>query len=309
KKFKKNKKEKVFIGLITLFFGWFFMNLYFSDLFFDKKEVVVEISNEKIDYFSNLDLKSKAVFVWDMREKEVLFEKNSEAQLPLASLTKLMTGWIASEIVPKGTLVAIDQNDMMEEGDQGLLVGEKWTLGNMIDFTLVTSSNDGARALTSLAGYGQFLKEQEERKIFIDKMNSEAKKIGLTQTFFLSESGLDLSESLSGSYGSAKDTAFLIEYILEQKPFLLEATTYPDIILNSSHLKHEVINTNKIISEIPGVLASKTGFTDLAGGNLVTVFDAGINHPVVVVVLGSGINERFEDIEKLVWSSILSISS
>jgi D-alanyl-D-alanine carboxypeptidase len=59
------------------------------------------------------------------------------------------------------------------------------------------------------------------------------------------------------------------------------------------------VNTNVSINQISGLLASKTGFTNLAGGNLAVVFDAGFMHPVVIVVLGSTVDGRFSDVVNL----------
>ena len=84
--------------------------------------------------------------------------------------------------------------------------------------------------------------------------------------------------------------------------------TYDDLLSLPRHLVGEILdgtlhtlqNTNQIIDVVPNPLLSKTGFTDLAGGNLVIVFDAGINHPVAIVVLGSTKEERFTDVRALV---------
>jgi D-alanyl-D-alanine carboxypeptidase len=63
---------------------------------------------------------------------------------------------------------------------------------------------------------------------------------------------------------------------------------------------HTAENTNKQVYSFPGLLGSKTGYTDYAGGNLAVVFDAGLNHPIAVVVLGSSLDGRFTDVRKLV---------
>jgi D-alanyl-D-alanine carboxypeptidase len=68
-------------------------------------------------------------------------------------------------------------------------------------------------------------------------------------------------------------------------------------------------NTNRETGKFPLLLASKTGYTDLAGGNLALAFDAGFNHPIVVVVLGSSYDGRFADAEKLVWSTLEYLQS
>ena len=67
---------------------------------------------------------------------------------------------------------------------------------------------------------------------------------------------------------------------------------------------HAVLNTNRETGELPLLIASKTGYTDLAGGNLVIAFDAGFNRPIIIAVLGSTAEERFTDVEKLVWATL-----
>ena len=69
-------------------------------------------------------------------------------------------------------------------------------------------------------------------------------------------------------------------------------------------MRHRYQNTNEIISELSGLLGSKTGLSDVAGGSLVIAFDRGLNQPVVVVVLGSSAQGRFRDVKQLVEATI-----
>ncbi len=264
--------------------------------------------------FNDLSLSAKAFFVWDTRDKKMLAGFNEETQFPLASLTKLMTALVASEISSYDAIVTIGQPDLNSEGDNGLRKGERWRLSDIIDFVLMSSSNDGARALAS-AVYAFDDTENadtddncgaraEARATFIKEMNKKAKKLGLTQSFYLNESGLDVRETLSGGYGSAKDTAILTEYILKEYPTLLEASAYKKMRIDSDILSHQVDNTNSIVESLPGIVASKTGFTDLAGGNLTVAFDMGIGHIVIVSVLGSTKEGRFSDAKQLIWASL-----
>jgi D-alanyl-D-alanine carboxypeptidase len=92
-----------------------------------------------------------------------------------------------------------------------------------------------------------------------------------------------------------------MEYILLNHPEILTPTvTEYTRLYNQSGDFHEAYNTNDILTDIPNLLGSKTGYTDLAGGNLTIAFDAGYNRPIIVTVLGSSRNERFSDIKKLV---------
>ena len=72
---------------------------------------------------------------------------------------------------------------------------------------------------------------------------------------------------------------------------------------------HTATNTNEVVGSIPGLIASKTGFTDLAGGNLVVAFDAGINRPVIISVLGATKDGRFTDMEMLVNASLRALNN
>ena len=237
--------------------------------------------------------------------KSSLFKKNEFVQLPLASLTKLMMSLTATDLLPRDSHITIKKEFLQEEGDTGLLAGESWRLKDLLDFSLLVSSNDGARSIASVVGAFD-LKSQDYdlgRKDFITKMNETAGKLGLKQTYFVNESGLDIG-NVSGGYGSSIDVARLMQYILTNHPEILEATKYPNLTIDSLNKKHIAKNTNTNIGEIPGLIASKTGYTELAGGNLAVAFDASIGRPIIVVVLGSTEAGRFADVSNLVKASL-----
>ena len=103
--------------------------------------------------------------------------------------------------------------------------------------------------------------------------------------------------------------AVLFEYTLKNHPNILEATRYENLEFKSTELAYQASNTNPFINQIPGIIASKTGFTDLAGGNLVVAYDAGLNRPIIISVLGSSQDGRFSDTLKLVGASLDYISN
>ena len=309
-------KRQIISGVVLAFVaGLVFLGvkraLYFEEQY-EKTLFVLEEKNnllfEEDDLFGELSLSAEAFFVWDAKTGEKLGGRNEETQLPLASLTKLMTILVASELSTPQTVIKIKPNDLNTSGDNGLVVGEEWKFSDIIDFILLTSSNDGAQALASVAGAFD-LKGQTQAELFIDLMNQKAQQLGMSQTFFLNGTGLDINETTSGAYGSAKDITLLVENILRDYPNLLEVSAYGQAEINSNTVTHQVGNTNSEVEFLPNVIASKTGFTDLAGGNLIVVFDAGINHPVIVSVLGSTKEERFRDVEKLIWAGLEKIFS
>ena len=257
-----------------------------------------------VNTFENITLEAKAAYVWDINTRQALYNKDADKKLPLASLAKVMTAVTVSDHIPKGAVVTVDRNALRTEGDTGLLSGEQWRLRDLLEFTLLVSSNDGAEALANVASSRE-TEHASTSPSFAQSMNEKAREIGLTQSYFSNPSGLDTSEHESGAYGSARDMARLFEYALKNIPDALEATTYDDVEITSlSGFKHDAKNTNILTNKIPALIASKTGFTNLAGGNLVIAFEAGPGKQIVIAVLGSTYDGRFTDVEKLVSATL-----
>ncbi|MCF7815695.1 MAG: serine hydrolase [Candidatus Pacebacteria bacterium] len=261
------------------------------------------------NFFDAVTLEAKSAFVWDVQTQRVLFNKNADDIHPLASVTKLMTALVAYELLDPTDKVKISQRSLRTEGDSGFVDGEEFSMRNLVDLTLISSSNDGAVALSEKIG-ATVVRSQDPEKVFVEAMNLRATELGLTNTRFLNSSGLDISKSEAGAYGTARDIALLMEYIITKSADVTELTT-TDIttISNNSGEYHIVKNTNDVVNGIDGLIASKTGYTVLAGGNLVVAFDAGFNRPIVIAILGSSQNGRFNDILKLVNSARQTINN
>lgn len=260
--------------------------------------------------FAALTLEARAAFVYDHKAKRTLFKKNADEVLPLASITKLMTAATALSLIPETTLIAIDARALAEEGDTGLRAGETWILRDLLQKMLVESSNDAAYAVSSQAGAIAFGTEDLTvgRMFFITRMNERAKRLGLTNTLFKNESGLDLSETEPGAMSTAKGAAYLLSSVLSSFPSIFSATRWEELTLERENGETRwAKNTNNDTGKFPLLIISKTGYTDLAGGNLVIAFDAGFNHPIIISVLGSSREGRFEDAEKLVWATLKSL--
>lgn len=303
----EHKKESLVVSglaLALLFFSLGFMTFQQRNSSTLPEEGYAE-EFEAPDPFASLTLKARAAFVWDITRGQPLYALHEDAQLPLASLTKIMTALVSAEEKGGSEAVTITKDAVLQEGDQGFIVDETWRLKDLIDATLLTSSNDGAYALASVFPITEKNTSTPLQKTFIQKMNQKAKELGLNQTFFENEAGLDLNLGVSGAYGSARDLARLLEHILLRQPTLMEATTRALLTTHSLEGKvHNLENTNKLVETLPGIVASKTGTTDLAGGNLAIVFEAGPIRPIAIVILGSTAEERFTDAEKLMWASL-----
>jgi len=284
---------------------------YFLGNFSERKEMqeeyksLVSISNP----FSEVDLEAKVAYVFDPENGELLFSLHKDKTLPIASITKIMTALVALEVLEEDTVISISKQALYEKGDNGLYWDEKWSLADLIKFMLIASSNDAAKAIALAV----------EEKLggdfnFIEQMNKKAKGMDLTKTEFLNVTGLDMGATESGpslqagAYGSAKDAAYLLAYAMNQYPDIFEATAESLIIFTSlSGLTHTVENTNTLLSTASNIVSSKTGLTNLAGGNLVVAVGNALDNPLIISVLGSSKEGRFSDIEKLMAASALYV--
>ena len=261
------------------------------------------------DPFSNINLEAKAAFVVDLSDGKVLFEKNATTTYPLASLTKLISIIVATDFLPAETKIEITPSDLLADGDTGLLPGENWSLENLSRFTLITSSNDGITAIARVAGVRVASPENPDpNQAFLKAMDNTVAALGFSDMRFNNPSGLDVSSTTSGGYGSAKDIAGILSYLLKVNPNLIAVTGEKTTTLRSDYASHTALNTDEVLPLIPSIVASKTGYTDLAGGNLAIIMDAGLMHPVALVVLGSSYDGRFSDMEKMAEATITSLN-
>lgn len=246
--------------------------------------------------FNSQFLEAKSALVMRFSDQKIIFEKESRSQQPLASLAKLMTAYTVEKI--KGRHEAIDiivpigNSALVQEGDSGLQLGETFSSSVLRDIMLIGSSNDSAYALAE--GLASSVEE------FVLAMNENANNLGLEKTRFFNPTGLDLDKENAGALGSAFDLSKLVLAILKDYPRIFEITAEPQAdFVSEEGFSHKIINTNHLVSEIPGVIASKTGYSDLAGANLLMLIDMGFNDPYLFIVLGSSYEGRFEDMKKL----------
>ncbi len=239
---------------------------------------------------------AQAAYAVDLQTGEVLYEKNAHTALPLASLTKIMMALTALELTSGSSspTVTISKASLDQSGDSGLLVDEQWNLTDLLKYTLVVSSNDGAYAIGSGLGIS--------RGEFIKKMNERAHSLGLQNTKFMNESGLDVDGDLAGAYGTAQDVTKLLGAALELHTDIFTATRYPSITVTSkTGILHKASNTDVLVQKIPGIIAGKTGYTLLAGGNLAILYtDSQSHHTIAVAVLGSTYDGRFADMQAVI---------
>ncbi len=253
--------------------------------------------------FATVTLTAKAAIVYDLVTGENLFALNADTQLPLASLTKLLTVQTALTVLSPDTPITISAEDASLPSPRRFAAGDILSLSDLAKLTLTASLNDGASAIASAAA-------SRLATSTTALMAGAAAALGLTETYALNGSGLDVSHMISGAYGSARDVAMLAGALVDMAPEIALATTLTRASAQTASGKtYEISNTNPTVDYAPRLLLSKTGFTDLAGGNLAIVFDAGINHPIAVVVLNSTESARFTDAQSLVAATLAHFAS
>ena len=264
--------------------------------------IVPKTSTQEVDLytstaFDGVQVRAEAYVVYDLVDKKVVAAKNAEKRLPLASLTKVMTGMTALIHHDKKTQIMVDSKSIEGSYDLGLKKGQVWKLDELLKYTLVFSSNDGAYIIADSFG---------GRKKFVEQMNLDSTLLGLGLTF-TDPAGLDIGESIGG-YGTALDIAKLFAAARKKYPEVFDATTKVRATATASTGKVSGIpNTNQDIENLFGAEASKTGFTDSAGGNLGVIVDVTLGHPTAIVVLGSTKEERFTDMETLYKALLASV--
>lgn len=264
----------------------------------DRKPILsVEPVPERIGDLEMAELTAESVIVIDLTSGKVLYEKNSEAERPIASLTKLMTGLIIAEEETPYTVVKVPAEAVNAEGSTiWLNADEEMTVKDLLYGMMISSGNDAA---LTLASYNAGSVEN-----FVRKMNQKAEKLGLQSTHFANPVGFDQQ----ANHSTARDIALLSLYAL-QNEFLMEPVEFSEYETESvSGIPHEFLTTNKLLEgnlTVAGwsIGGLKTGTTPEAGECLVTIATNDEGDQVLTVLLGS--QNRFpEALSILEWLNV-----
>ena len=234
----------------------------------------------------DLTLNCRAVCLIDQDTGTVLYEKNADQQMPIASITKVMTLLLTFEAIHDGrltldTLVPVSEHAYHMGGSQiWLEPGEQFTLDEMIKAICVSSANDAAVAVAELVGGSE--------QGFVQMMNDRAAELGMTNTTFHNACGLDTEGHLS----TARDVAIMSRQILTTCPEVLHYTgIWTDTLRGGAT---QLVNTNKLLRRYNGITGLKTGTTSGAGVCIsASATRDGLN--LIAVVLGApSSKDRFE---------------
>ena len=194
----------------------------------------------------------------DATTGEIIFEKNKDEQVAVASMTKMVAQIIILEQIEAGKIkwndiVTASANASGMGGSQiYLTTGEEMTVEDMMKGISMASANDATVAMA------EFIAGSEVE--FVDMMNKKVKELGLKNTFFKNCTGLDEE----GHYSSAYDMAVIARELLKHEKILEFSSVYEDYLREDTDNKFWLVNTNKLVRFYEGADGLKTGHTDAA---------------------------------------------
>lgn len=236
-----------------------------------------------------LNLRSSVALVVDQDTQEVLLSKNDSAVLPIASITKLMTGMVISEAkLPMDENITITQDDVdTEKGSSSRLkVGSVLSRGELLHLALMSSENRAAHALgrTFPAGLA----------VFVEQMNAKASLLGMKDTHYVEPTGLS-----SRNQSSAKDLATLVGAAYAD-PVLRELSTSPGYEVAVGRRTLQFNNTNRLVKNPNWDIGlQKTGYISEAGQCLVMQAKIAGRKLIMVFLDSAGKLSRIGDAERV----------
>lgn len=222
---------------------------------------------------------AKSAIMLEASTGKIIFEKNANEKLPMASMTKMMTLLIIMENIENGNIkwsdsVITSEHAASMGGSQIFLeVGEEMTVEELVKGICIASGNDAAVAMAEKIGG-----TEEE---FVKLMNKKAKELQLKNTNFTNACGLDSDNH----YSSAHDMAIIGKELVKYDKILEYTGTYEDYLRKNTDKSFWLVNTNKLVRYYKGVDGLKTGYTEKAGFCITTTAKKD-NMRLITVVMG-----------------------
>ena len=263
-----------------------------------KKIVFILISLFSFIFIKNvsaveMDISAKSAILVDFNTGKVLYSKNENEPLAMASMTKVMSMLLIMEKIDDGSLkyddiVEISTESSSMGGSQIFLnPGDKYKVIDLLKGVAMASANDAVVALAEKT-YGS-------KEHFIEAMNKKAESLGLKNTHFVNVHGLDEE----GHYSSAYDMSVMARELLKHEKILDFTRVYEEYLTKPDGSQIWLVNTNKLVRFYDGVDGLKTGFTQKAGYCL-TATGKKNNLRLISVVMGEeSIEKRSSDTVKL----------
>lgn len=234
-----------------------------------------------------LSLKSSVALVVNQDTKEVIFEKNPNVSLPIASITKLMTAMVVLDSkLPLDQILVINSDDVQSYKNSRISLGAAFSREDFLRLALMSSENRAAYTLGRNYPGGM--------TAFVAAMNRKAKELGMTHSHYADPTGL-----MSENVASAEDLTRMLSAAYQYK-LIREFSTWPEQTIVINNRPQKFLNTNRLVrTGNMDIGLQKTGFINAAGKCL--VMQARVNGaPLLLVFLDSvGTQSRFADAERV----------
>lgn len=251
----------------------------------------------------SLNLNSPSAILIDASSGKILYEKNKDEKLPMASMTKIMSMLLIMENIDNGSLnysdkVIISKNASSMGGSQVFLQeGEEYKVEDLLKCIAVSSANDAVVAMAE--------KISGSVDTFVELMNDKATKLGLSNTHFENPHGLD-SEN---HYSTAYDMAILAKELLKHEDILNFTSIYEDYLTKPDGSQIWLVNTNRLVRFYDGVDGLKTGYTTEAGYCLTATAKKNDLRLISVVMKAATADDRSKDTATLLTYGFNSFKS
>ncbi|MBU1167670.1 D-alanyl-D-alanine carboxypeptidase [Patescibacteria group bacterium] len=260
-------------------------------------EPILTSSPQKKTDSLGMKITAESALVTDLNSGLVLYAKNPDKKVAMASITKVMTVLLALDEKDRFEEEVLIDNEMilLEGAKIKLLRDEKIRLGDLVKGALISSGNDAACAVGKYLGDGDLSR-------FTELMNKKASELGLENTQFKNPTGLDEE----GHYSTARDLTKLFTEALKDESFrdMINTKDTEAHALNVEKI-HYFHNTNRLLhGSYPYMKGGKTGYTENAGFCLLSLSGNSDKDEIITVVLGSDLNgNQFQDSKALIeWS-------
>lgn len=251
----------------------------------------------------SLNLSSESAILMDAESGKILYEKNIDEKLPMASMTKIMSMLLIMEQIDNGSLsyddkVLISENASGMGGSQVFLqAGEEYTVNDLLKCIAVSSANDAVVAMAE--------KISGSVDAFVSLMNEKAQELGLKNTHFANPHGLDNENH----YSTAYDMAVMARELLKHEDILKYTSIYEDYLTKPDGSSIWLVNTNRLVRFYDGVDGLKTGYTTEAGYCLTATAKRQDLRLISVVMKSPSAEERSSDTSTLLSYGFNSFKS
>lgn len=240
-----------------------------------------------------LKISSKSAILVSFETEDVVFEKNSNEKLPIASMTKVASlsvilSYLDKGVIKENDLVCVSEFASSVGGSSAFLdAGSKYKVSELIKSIIIASANDSTVALA------EFVSGSEEN--FVSKMNKLCVELGLENTHFSNATGLPSDNH----YSTASDLVKIYKTVCDNSLYKKYSKVWIDELIHPSGRKTELVNTNRLIRTYDGIDGGKTGYTDNARFCLTASATRGETRFIGVVIGAGDSKTRFSEMSKL----------